>query len=39
MATVAEEYPLRDGETDLDRARRLYEAIRQWRKDRKHLTG
>lgn len=38
MDTVAQEYPLRDGETDLDRARRLYEAIRQWRKDRQHLT-
>lgn len=32
MAAVEQEFPLRDGEGKIDRARRLYEAIRHWRK-------
>jgi hypothetical protein len=35
LDTVMLEYPLSLGETEVDRARRLYEGIRKWRADRR----
>jgi hypothetical protein len=37
-ATVIQRYPLHDGEAETDRARRLYDAIRLWKR-RDRLTG
>jgi hypothetical protein len=35
LDTVIREYPLGPDETEVDRARRLYEGIRKWRDDRR----